>query len=136
MHWILHWFAVPFKDYFAFHFLQMRCLICGENFNVEVLKLHNERYHSVDPNNYFFREHFTPDNNWKRCDECKIQFKNCRQKKNHNFLFHRNQQTEGSINGGLVNFPRRGPITYFSINLQQHNRFYDFYNECVIDSFF
>ena len=114
----------------------MRCLIYSENFNVEVLKLHYECYHSVDPNNYFFRELFTPDNNSKRCDECKIQFKNWRQKKNHNFLFHRNQQTGGSVNRGPVNILRWRPITYFSINFQQHNRFYDFYNESVVDSFF
>ena len=57
-------------------------------------------------------------------------------KKNHNFLFHRNQQTGGSINWGPVNPLRRGPITYFSINFQQRNRFYDFYNESVLDGFF
>ena len=53
----------------------------------------------------------------KKCDECQIQFKNCRQKKNHNFLFHKNQETGGSINQqGHVNVLRRGPIIYYSIN--------------------
>ena len=48
---------------------------------------------------YFLRELFSQDNNSKRCDECQIQFKNCRQKKiKHNFLFHGNQQTGGSMN--------------------------------------
>ena len=64
-----------------------------------------------------------------------MQFKNCPQKKNHNFLLHRNRQTRGSINRGPVNILRWGTITYVSINFQQHNRFYDFYNESAIESF-
>ena len=35
-----------------------------------------------------------------------------------------------------MNILRRGPITYFSINFQQRNRFYDFNNESVADSVF
>ena len=38
-------------------------------------------------------------------------------KKNHNFLFHRHQQTGGAINQQLpVNVLKSGPITYYSIN--------------------
>ena len=113
----------------------MRCLICNENFNVEVLKNHCQYYHSINENNYFFREFFSPDNNSKGCDECQIQFKNNRQKKNHNFLFHRHQQTGGAINQQLqANILKRGPITYYSINFYQHKNFYDFYNEKIFNS--
>ena len=56
-------------------------------------------------------------------------------KKNHNFLFHRNQQIGGAIKRELVNVLRRGPITYFSINFSQHESFYDFYNENVVNNF-
>ena len=95
----------------------MRCLICNGNLDVEVLKTHYQYYHSISKDNYFFRELFLPDNNSKKCDECQIEFKNCRQKKSHNFLFHRHQQTGGAINQQLpVNVLKRGPITYYSIN--------------------
>ena len=59
--------------------------MCNENFNVEVLKIYYQYYHSINENNYFFREIFPPDNNSKRCDECQIEFKNNRKKKNHFF---------------------------------------------------
>ena len=50
-------------------------------------------------------------------------------------MFHRNQQTGGAINRGPVNILRRDPITYFNINFSQHERFYDFYSENVVDNF-
>ena len=84
----------------------------------------------------FFGELFSSDNNSKRWDECNITFKNFRQKKPHNFLLHRYQQTGGSLNQGPVNVLRHGQITYYSINFQQHNAFYDFYKESVFDKFF
>ena len=75
---------------------------------------------------------FSPDNTSKRCDECEIEFKICRLKKNHNFLFHY-QQTAGSRNQQLpLNILRRGPITYYSINFWQHQDFYDFYDKKIV----
>ena len=50
----------------------MRCLIRGSNFNAEVLKTHYQYHHSVDKNNYFFKELFSPDNDSKRCGGCNI----------------------------------------------------------------
>ena len=47
----------------------------------ETLKMHYIWHHSINENNYFSRELFSPDNNSKRCDECKVKFKNCRLKK-------------------------------------------------------
>ena len=52
-----------------------------------------------------------------------------------NFLYRRNQQIGGAINCGPINILRGGPTTYFSINFSQHERFYEFYNEDVVDSF-
>ena len=113
----------------------MRCLICDKYFNDDVLKFHYQYYHFIKESNYFFRELFSPDNSSKRC-ECKIEFKNCRLKKNYNFLVH-HQQTEGSMNQQLqVNILRRGPLIYCSINFQQHKDFYDFYDKKIVDSFF
>ena len=31
---------------------------------------------------------------------------------------------------------KRGPITYYSINFYQHENFYDFYDEKIVDRFF
>ena len=114
----------------------MRCIIYDKYFNDDVLKLHYQYYHFIKESNYFFRELFSPDNSSKRCDECKIEFKNSRLKKDHNFLVH-HQQTGGSMNQQLpVNILRRGPIIYYSINFQQHKNFYDFYEEKIVDSYF
>ena len=115
----------------------MRCLIRNENFDVEVLKNHYQYYHLVNANNYFFRELFLPDSTSKRCEEYQIEFNNYRQKKNRNFLFHRNQQTGGAINQQLpVNILKRGLITYYPINFYQHKNFYDFFDEKIVDRFF
>ena len=66
-----------------------------------------------------------------------MQFKNCRQKKNHSFLVHREQQIGDSTNQLLpVNTLRRGVITYYSINYFQHKNFYDFFDaEKIVDNF-
>ena len=115
----------------------MRRLICNENLDVEALKIHYQYYHSINEGNYFFREPFLPDNNSEKCDECQIQFKNCRQKKNHNFLFHRHRQTRDAINQQPpVNILKRGLITYYSINFYQPEYFYNFYDEKIVDAFF
>ena len=74
---------------------------------------------------------FPPDSSSKKCDECKIEFKNCRLKKNHDFLVH-HQQTGGSMNQQLqVNILRKGPVIYYSINFQQHIDFHNFYDEKI-----
>ena len=54
----------------------------------ETLKMHYIWHHSINENNYFFIELFSPDANSKRCDNCKMDFKSCRLKKN---LLHYNQ---------------------------------------------
>ena len=65
-----------------------------------------------------------------------MQFKNCRQKRNQNFLYHY-RQTGGDINQQLpANILRRGTITYYSINYQQHKNFYDFFDEKIVEIFF
>ena len=52
-------------------------------------------------------------------------------------MFHRHQQTGGAINQQLpVNVLKRRPITYYSINFYQHDNFYDFYDEKIVDRFF
>ena len=44
-------------------------------------KTHYIWQHSTNETNYFFKELFSPDNNSKRCDECEMEFKDCRLKK-------------------------------------------------------
>ena len=52
-------------------------------------------------------------------------------------MFHRHQQTGGAISQQLpVNVLKRRPITYYSINFYQHDNFYDFYDEKIVDRFF
>ena len=83
----------------------MRCLIFYyRNSDVEILKNHYIFYHQIKKNNNFFKELFLPDNeniHLKRHYEYWMQFKNFRQKKNHSFLVHREQQVGGSTNQQL-----------------------------------
>ena len=59
-----------------------------------MLKSEYQYYHSINQNNYYSRELFSPDMS-KTCDECELEFINYMLKKNHDFLFHYNQ-TGGS----------------------------------------
>ena len=114
----------------------MRCLICNIFFSDDVIKNHYQYYHSIKENNYFFEQLFLQDDNSKRWDECKMKFKNCRQKRNHHFLYHY-RRTGWEINQQLlVNIIRGGPITYYSINYQQHKNLYDFFDEAIVETFF
>ena len=114
----------------------MKCLICDATFSDnEVLKSHNVWHHSINENNYFFRELFSPNNISRRCDECKLEFKNFRLKKNHNLLLHYNQVGRRRNQQLPINVLRRGPIFYYSINFDQHKNFYDFYDEKIVDDF-
>ena len=97
----------------------MRCLICNANFSDDVLKSYYQYYHFISENNYFFMELFSPGNISRKCDECKLEFKNCRLKNNHNFVFYYNQ-TGGSRNQQLsINVLRCGLKIYYSINFYQ-----------------
>ena len=133
MHWFLDWFL--FKNNGS-HFFWIKYLLCDSTFkDIDVLKSHYQFYHFINQNNYFYRELFSPDNISKRCDECKIESKSCRLKKNHNFLFHYNQ-VGGSRSQPLpINVLKRGPVIYTSINFNQHKEFYNFYEEKIADTF-
>ena len=66
--------------------------LCNNYFNDDVLKLHCQYYHSINENNYFLRELFSPDNTSKSCDECKINLKIAGWKKVEIFCFISNRQ--------------------------------------------
>ena len=52
------------------------------------------------------------------------------------FLLHYNQMGGNRRNQQLPkNVLRRGPITYFSINYNQHKSFYNFFQEQIVDDF-
>ena len=79
---------------------------------------------------YFFKELFSCSNKSrysKNCDECKIKFRSCGQKKNQSFLVHR-AQFRGAITSLPINVLRRSIITYYSINFSLHKNPYDFYD--------
>ena len=79
---------------------------------------------------YFFKELFSRNNKSrysKNCDECKIKFRSCGQKKNQSFLVHR-AQFRGAITSLPINVLRRSIITYYSINFSLHKNPYDFYD--------
>ena len=62
------------------------------------------------------------------------EFKNCRVKKTHMFLFPYNQSGGSRMNQRLpVSVVTRGTVTYFSMNYNDHKNFYDFFQEDVVD---
>ena len=90
----------------------------------ETLRTHYIWQHSVNENEYFFKDLFLPGNNLKSCNRCMMEFKNCRVKKTHMFLFHYNQAGDSRMNQQLpINVLRRGPVKYFSINYTQYKTF-------------
>ena len=61
--------------------------------------------------------------------------------KKHMFLFHCGKHQQMGGNRGPrtsvlpINVLKRGPITYYSINFNQHKRFYDFFTSGIVDAF-
>ena len=103
---------------------------------VDVLKKDYVNYHSINQQNIFFKDLFLLDTIDKTCNSCKVTFKSCRIKKKHMFLFHYRQQVGGRRSNTLpLSVLKRGPITYFSINFDQHKKFYDFFNGSAVDVF-
>ena len=119
-------------------FVEMECLLCHFRSDVLRLKEHYQDYHFIDPKDEKFLNLFKPDYlEDDKCIECSIVFSNSRKKKNHMFLKHYKRQTGGSRNN--VNTPlnilRRGIITYYSVNFDQHKSFYNFYSSDMVDDF-
>ena len=66
-----------------------------------------------------------------------IEFKNSRVRKNHMFLKYCNQSGGSRMNQQLpVNVVEHGQITYYSINFDQHETFYNFSEKNIVDDFF
>ena len=118
----------------------MKCLLCSVQFIREsVLKNHYVNYDAINEDDIFFKDLFLPDTVDKTCRICRKTFKNCRSKKKHMFLFHYGERQMGGRRPGLSALPQnvltRGPLTYYSINFEQHKNFYDFFNNSSADVF-
>ena len=118
----------------------MKCLLCSLHFLREnVLKRHYINHHFIREDNAHFKNLFEPDTLDKTYRLCRIIFDSAGNKKRHMFLFYYLQT--GGRGGNLrtsdlpLNILRRGPITYYSINFEQHKNFYDFFSTDVVDIF-
>ena len=95
-----------------------------------MLKNHFIHFHSINKDNYYFKELFTKDfeNKYsKRCEECNLVFSTCRKKKNLCFLLHYKQSGGSSIRP-LNILKRSNVITNYSINNSIHKNYYDFFD--------
>ena len=96
-------------------------------------------FHQVNQNNYYFKDLFSLDTNSfysKYCDKYKKLFSTCTEKSNHIFLQHY-QQIGGdtSSSNHPIDIFKRGPITFFSINISAHSNSYNFFDgEKAIDN--
>ena len=114
---------------------------CRNEIRESVLKRHYIDYHFINDQDIFFKDLFTPDTIDKMCQFCNETFKSSRSKKKHMFLFHYGKHQQIGGNRGLrtstlpINVLKRGPITYYSINFDQHKKFYDFFSSGIADAF-
>ena len=115
----------------------MKCLLCNVNFlSEDELRSHYIWQHLINGNDVYLTDLFKPDSIYKGCDICQIESEKSRSKKNHMLLFHNGQMGGKRGNGQLpVNILRRGPITYYTISYDQHQNFYDFFNEHIVEDF-
>ena len=115
---------------------KMKCLLCSLQFIREsVLKNHYANYHSIDEDDIFFKDLFLPDTVDKTCRICRKTFKNRRSKKKHMFFFIMKSGRRPELSTFSLNVLKRGSITYYSINFEQHKNFYDFFNSSMVDAF-
>ena len=118
----------------------MDCLLCDFKFSrIDWVKRHYVDFDGVNENNPYFLDLFQPDTLEKKCLKCRVKFDTCRMKKNHMFLYHYNQQQMGgarqTANDVSLNILKRGQITYYSVNFDQHKDCYDFHSTDKVDIF-
>ena len=116
-------------------FVEMECLLCYFRSDVFKLKEHYQNYHFIDPKD---ENLFKPDDlEDDKCIDCSVIFSTSRKKKNHMFLKHYKQQTGGSRNNvnAPLNILKRGIITYYSVNFDQHKSLYNFYSSDMAEDF-
>ena len=100
----------------------MRCLLCKINAtNTDELFQHYVNVHQINKTNYYFKKLFEKDGN--SCFQTKC-FK-------YKHIFHK------TVENNLINILKRSSfLTIYSINLEQHSEFYNFFNsEQNIDDF-
>ena len=115
----------------------MECLLCYFRSSVSDLKDHYRNYHLIDSTDGHFLNLLRPDYlEDDKCFECSLGFTNSRKKKNHMFLVHYNQKGGARANANFpLNILKRGSITYYSVNFNQHKNFYNFYSGDMVDEF-
>ena len=118
----------------------MKCLLCSLHFLREnVLKRHYINYCFIREGGVHFQNLFESDTLDKTCRVCRITFDSARNKKKHMLLSHYLQTGVRGDNPSMSDLPlkilRRLPLTYYSINFEQHKNFYDFFSTNVVDIF-
>ena len=113
------------------------CLLCDlKGTTVKIMKKPYVDYHEVNEKDPHFIDLFEPDTVKRTCGICRAKFDNCRLKKKHMLLYRYGQQVGGSKAKDLpLNILKRGPITYHTINFDQHKKYCDFFSTDMIDVF-
>ena len=78
----------------------MKCLLCNTNLlSEDELKNNYIWYHLINKKDVYLNDLFKPDNIYKRCDICQIEFENSRSKKPHvSFHYEKWEVTEKTDN--------------------------------------
>ena len=115
----------------------MKCLLCSSKFkNQRELLDHYLSYHNIDENNWFFQKRFQVNNNAlkRNCVRCSEFLISEKHKATHDFLKHEDGKNIPFEEKPLAILKFSG-LTIYSVDLQKHSEFYDFYNseKCVDD---
>ena len=118
----------------------MKRLLCEvDSANVDELFSHCIQFHHINKTNYFKKlfESYQKSCFKKKCYRRKQIFHRCRKLKNHYFLSHYQFGGQLPVESKAANILRRSNfLMTFSINFDQHQDFYNFYDsEKLVDDF-
>ena len=104
--------------------MKFQCLLCSiQCIQAQDLKRYYISCHRVNENDYCFKESFSSN----------TMEKSCRVKKNHMFLYHYGKQFGSGTKS--INVLKRDKSEYYTINFDQHQNIYNFFDGGLVDKF-
>ena len=117
----------------------MKCFLCQFEADIPTLKDHYQKYHLIDSTNENFLNIFKPDYLDFNCSKCHLNFTKKEDKTKHMFLKHFNEKNQIQFGGYRniisLNVLKRGKITNYSINFNQHKNFLIFIVQTLLAIF-
>ena len=116
----------------------MKCLLCGLEFDKDIIKDHYINFHKVDANNYFFKKVFSKNNKVirQKCLRCNDFITTKYYQNRHNFLKHYSDEKSSTFENKPIEIKITGDITTYEITVGKHGEYYNFSNsDEIIEEF-